>query len=91
MALALYMDHHIPRAITLGLRLRGVDVLSALEDEATTLSDPGLLDRAMALGRVLFTFDEDLLAEATRRQHDGILFAGLVYARPLRTSIGACP
>lgn len=28
MALALYMDHHVPRAITDGLRLRGVDVLT---------------------------------------------------------------
>lgn len=29
MAIALYMDHHAPRAITVGLRLRGVDVLTA--------------------------------------------------------------
>ena len=34
MAIALYMDHHVPRAITHGLRLRGVDVLTAFEDEA---------------------------------------------------------
>jgi len=31
-ALALYMDHHVPRAITVGLRLRQVDVLTANED-----------------------------------------------------------
>ncbi len=30
MALKLYMDHHVPRAITNGLRMRGVDVLTAL-------------------------------------------------------------
>jgi hypothetical protein len=29
MALRLYMDHHVPRAITNGLRLRGQDVLTA--------------------------------------------------------------
>jgi len=28
MPTALYMDHHVPRAITAGLRSRGVDVLT---------------------------------------------------------------
>ena len=70
MALALYMDHHVPRAITGGLRLRGVDVLTALEDGASELDDPALLDRAGALGRVLFTQDDDLLAEAATGGRD---------------------
>ena len=38
MAIALYMDHHVPRAITMGLRLRGVDVLTAYEDGANELT-----------------------------------------------------
>lgn len=29
MALALYLDHHMPRAVAAGLRLRTVDVLTA--------------------------------------------------------------
>jgi len=66
-ALQLYMDHHVPRAITVGLRQRGVDVLTAFEDGAHELLDPDLLDRAGVLGRVLFIRDDDLLAEATRR------------------------
>ena len=90
MTVALYMDAHIPRAITVGLRLRGVDVVTAQEDDAANLSDPELLDRATALGRVLFTFDDDLLAEAKRRQSKGIPFAGVIYAHPLRISIGTC-
>jgi len=32
MSLALYMDHHVPRTITQGLRARGVDILTAYED-----------------------------------------------------------
>src|SRR5438876_4905474 len=32
MPIAFYMDHHVPGAITLGLRLRGVEVLTAYED-----------------------------------------------------------
>lgn len=90
MAVALYMDHHVPRAITVGLRLRGVDVLTALEDNTSELDDSHLLDRASELGRVLFTRDDDLLAEAARRQKEGISFHGVIYAHQLRVSIGTC-
>ena len=61
MAIKLYMDVHIPRTITNGLRLRCIDVLTAQEDNADKLSDSELLDRTSALNRVLFTFDDDLL------------------------------
>lgn len=90
MPLKLYMDHHVPRAITNGLRLRGVDVITAQEDTAQTLKDPALLDRAGSLGRVLFTQDDDLLSEAANRQRDGTKFHGVIYAHQLRVSIGAC-
>ena len=52
-----------------------------------TLDDFGLLDRAAALGRVLFSRDSDVLAEATRRQRTGQRFAGVVYAHQLRITI----
>lgn len=84
------MDVHIPKAITNGLKLRGVDVLTAQEDNADKLSDPQLLDRATALNRVLFTFDDDLLAEAAKRQKLSIPFSGVIYTSPLNTSIGIC-
>nr|MBA2446865.1 DUF5615 family PIN-like protein [Chloroflexota bacterium] len=90
MPVSLYMDHHVPRAITAGLRPRRVDVLTAAEDGAAELDDPDLLDRATALGRVLFSQDEDLLVEATRRQAEGIPFSGVIYAHQLRISIGVC-
>ena len=80
MPVALYMDHHVPRAITNGLRLRDVDVLTALEDGTATLDDPALLDRAHELRRVLFTQDDDFLTEAARRQGAGVPFGGVVYA-----------
>lgn len=84
------MDHHVPRAITNGLRLRGVDVLTAHEDGAGELQDPALLDRATELERVLFTQDDDLLTEATQRQRQGQTFSGVIYAHQLRMSIGDC-
>jgi hypothetical protein len=53
MSIKLYMDVHIRRAVTTGLRLHGVDVLTAQEDGAGEFEDPRLLDRAAALGRIL--------------------------------------
>lgn len=53
MAIAFYMDQHVPRSITVGLRLRGVDVITAYEDGTSNMDDSELLDRARELGRVL--------------------------------------
>jgi hypothetical protein len=84
------MDVHVHYAITAGLRLRGVDVLTAQEDGARQLSDSALLDRATVSGRVLFSQDEDLLCEATQRQRSGETFAGVIYAHQLKVTIGQC-
>ena len=84
------MDVHVPGAITRGLLLRGVNVLTAQLDGTTEISDPELLDKASALGRVLFSQDEDLLAEAARRQRNGIAFGGVIYAHQLGITIGEC-
>jgi hypothetical protein len=84
------MDVHVPAAITRGLLLRGADVLTTQLDGTTELEDPELLDRASALGRVLFSQDEDLLAEANRRQRSGQPFAGVIYGHQVRVTIGKC-
>ena len=39
-SLQLYMDHHVPSAITRGLRQRGIDVLTAQQDDADQLEGP---------------------------------------------------
>lgn len=90
MSIALYLDVHVPAPITRALRQRGVDVKTSQEDGAAELGDDLLLDRATALNRVLFTRDQDLLAEATKRQQEGRFFAGIVYAHQLRVTIGRC-
>jgi hypothetical protein len=90
MPITFYRDHHVPRAITLGLRLREADVITAHEDGTSELDDAELLDQAGELERVLFTRDDDLLTEATKRQREGISFHGIVYAHQLRVSIGRC-
>ena len=90
MTIALYMDEHVHRAITTGLRLRSVDVLTAQDDGRRHVPDPILLDRATELGRTLFSQDEDLLAEAIHRQREAIPFAGVVYAHQLHVPISTC-
>jgi len=90
MPVSLYMDHHVSRAITNGLGLRHVDVLTADEDGAAELDDSALLDRATELGRALFSQDDDLLGEAARCQADGITFGGVFYAHQLRVPVGVC-
>ena len=67
-----------------------MDVLTAQEDGTARLDDPELLDRAMALGRVLFSQDADLLREATLRQRNGVQFFGVVYAHQLNATVRDC-
>ena len=88
MPISLYMDVHIPRAVTEQLRRRGVDVLAVIEDGQRRSDDDSLLERASQLERVMFTQDVGfrLLAEAWQRQ--GRPFAGLLFARQRGTSIG---
>ncbi len=84
------MDVHVRRAVTDGLRLRHIDVLTAQEDNADTLEDEALLDRATELERVLFTQDDDLLRVAKQRQQHGLLFTGVIYAHQLNITVGHC-
>ncbi len=90
MAFCYYMDVHIPRAITNGLRLRGIDILTSQEDNTSQLSDDKLLERATLLNRVFFTFDSDLLHIASRFLTDNKEFSGLVFAHPVEITIGQC-
>jgi hypothetical protein len=52
MPAALYMDVHVPKAVTNQLRRRGVDVLTAQEDQTTLLNDERLLERWSICNRI---------------------------------------
>jgi len=82
------MDAHVHSAITEQLRRRGIDVITAQDDENDHLEDEDLLSRATTLGRVLFTFDIRFKARAEDWQSRGKSFAGLVWAHPMRLTIG---
>lgn len=88
MAIALYMDVHVPQAITDQLRRRGVDVLTAIEDNSAELTDEALLEHASSLGRVLFTQDIRFKALAESWQRQERPFAGLIFGHQLGGTIG---
>lgn len=81
------MDVHVHRAITEGLRRRGVDVLTAQEDGAREFYDDVLLNRAGELGRVLFSQDKDFLTETADRQRSGEPFAGAIFGQQSEVTI----
>lgn len=90
MALKFYMDVHVQSAISKGLQRLNIDVLTVQEDGKRRASDAELLNRATELGRIMFTRDEDFLAEAHHRQEEAIPFIGVVYAHQMGISIGEC-
>ncbi len=63
---AVYMDVHIPMFVTEALRRSGLDVLTSQDDGTATLDDERLLARAVELGRILFSQDQDFLKDRRR-------------------------
>lgn len=90
MSLALYMDVHVPRGITDGLRARNIRVITAQEDGHREADDDVVLIRAAALGCVTFSHDADMLKICSRWQSEHSPFAGLIYAHQLKVTIGQC-
>ncbi|HEY9607520.1 MAG TPA: DUF5615 family PIN-like protein [Allocoleopsis sp.] len=82
------MDVHVPQAITDQLRRRGVDVLTAIEDDSAEVPDDELLEHVRGLGRVLFTQDIRFKALAEDWQRQGRPFAGLIFGHQLGGTIG---
>lgn len=88
MPLPVYMDVHVPLAITDGLRRRRIDVLTSQDDGTIRLDDESLLVRANELGRLLVSQDEDFLVIAARWQRSGRRFVGILYAHQQGASLG---
>jgi hypothetical protein len=90
MAIALYFDVHVDRAIVGQLRLRQVETLTAQEDGSDRLSDESLLEHASRLGQPIVTHDIRFLAMAENWQRLGRPFCGLIFAHLMQVSIGQC-
>jgi hypothetical protein len=93
--LRLYMDEHVPRAITTGalardgLRARRLDVMTTEEGGHAGSIDSELIERASSPGRVLVSFDYDMFREAAARRVLLKTFAGILHIRG-SISIGRC-
>jgi len=74
------MDVHVPQGITDALRARNVSVVTAQEDGYGEADDAGLLARATAMNRVLFTRDTDFLQICAAWRRESKSFAGVIYA-----------
>jgi hypothetical protein len=88
MTVRLYMDVHVPQAITEQLRRREVDVSTAIEDGVDTMLDNKLLERVNLLGRVIFTQDIGFRVMAQEWQRQNKPFAGLIFGHQLGGTIG---
>jgi hypothetical protein len=88
MPLALYMDVHVPIAVTESLRRRALDILTSQDDGTATQDDDTLLARATELGRVLFSQDQDFLRIAAEWQRQGRPFPGVFFAAQQGVSLG---
>jgi hypothetical protein len=88
MTIRFYMDENVPRQITTGLRLRGIDTLTVQDDGLTGAADPQVLARATELQRVIFTRDDDFLVIAHQCQQDSTPFYGVVASVIVSVSFG---
>ena len=79
-----HLDQHVPNAVALGLRLRGIDVSTTHEAGLQDAGDLAHIAYALAEGRVIFTQDDDFL----RHHHAGVIHAGIVYSKQSSRSIG---
>lgn len=77
------MDEHIARAVVLGLRQRGIDVVTVPEAGKLGATDEEQLEFAQRESRVFFTRDSDFL----RLHASGLPHVGIVYTSR-RVSIG---
>ena len=87
MAISLYMDVHVPQAITEQLKRRGVDVITAKKDGSDRLPDDELLERCWILNRVLFTQDIQFKVLAENWQGQGRQFTGLIFGYQLEVQL----
>jgi len=72
------LDEHVPNAVAVGARQRGVDVVTAAEAGIRGADDPVVLARAHADQRIFVTFDDDYLAlDREGQPHSGIIYCPL--------------
>lgn len=87
MTLRLYADECVDARIVAGLRRRGIDIVTAAEEDLLGAHDDTHLQRASELDRVVVSNDQDFLRLAHQRAEGGADHPGLLFILP-RTPIG---
>jgi len=80
-----YLDQNVLGGVAPGLRVLGIDAVTAQELGRCGLPDPDQLAFATAEGRVLVTFDQDFLV----LHASGISHAGIAWCHPTKYGVGA--
>ena len=71
-----YLDEHVSKAIVMGLKRRGVDVITVVDAGLRGSTDEEHLEKAKSEKRVIFTQDDDFLRlHAADNEHSGIVYA----------------
>ncbi len=78
------LDEQVPVAVAVGLRHRGIDVITAVDAGLRTVPDPQVLAHAVATGRVLVTHDADFV----EMHRDGLPHAGIAFCAQRLRSVG---
>jgi hypothetical protein len=86
-ALRLYADECVNGRIVIGLRRRGVDVVTAEDEHLLSRSDRDQMVHAAALGRVFVTSDRDFFPIADDLMGRQAPFLGMFFIQP-RATIG---
>ncbi len=85
MPLPLYADECVDGRIVAGLRRRGVDLVTAGDQNLLGASDEQHVGRATQLGRVVVTSDRDFFAIANGLLARGTPFPGLLFIQSTAT------
>ena len=83
-AIRYFFDQHIQSAVADGLRLQGIDVLTAQDAGRCGMDDADQLQFAAAQTRVVLTYDPDFLVLAA----SGAQHAGIAWCHATKYSIG---
>ena len=82
--IGIHLDENCSHAIAAGLRRRGIDVTTSSEVGLLGAIDEDQLAYCQAEGRVIFSYDDDLLRLAAA----GVVHAGIAYCQQRKRRIG---
>jgi len=78
------LDENVPHAIAHGLRLRGIEVVTATDADLLSVNDELIAEYAVTESYVVFTQDDDFI----RIHSKGVKHSGIVYSKQGNRTLG---